>query len=386
MVQMNCKQVSKVSSGFMRVGIIRRAKGSSFSMDVYADGIISGLKAVRPDWELVELTPNLDTSAPSFLKSIVSYYKRYWAYPQRFKARKVDIFHVIDHSDGHYVYTFSKCQQPVVVTCHDLINFIQPQNITDQSRFPAISQFIWKYAVQGICKANNIITVSAHTKQDVETLLQIPSERITVIPNAVDPAFHILSAENKTAFLRDHNLPEHSTYLLNVGSNHPRKNVFSILKALKQLRDEGLVFHFLKAGADFTPEQKQFLEVENLTQNVIYLGQPTKDELINIYNVADILVSPSLYEGFGITILEAMACGTPVITSNTTSLPEVVGDAGIMVNPDDVDAISSSIHRLCMDSTSYEKMATAGLTRANNFSWDKTAEKVAHVYEQILNS
>lgn len=371
----------------MRVGIIRRAIQSSFSMDVYADGIVSGLRAARPNWDIVELIPELKQEIwqPAPLKGLTNYYRRYWHYPQEFKAAGVDIFHVVDHSDGHYVYWLSGSGKPIIVTCHDLINFIQPQNISDQSKFPTVSRFIWEYAVKGISKADHIITVSNHTKSDVEQILNVSPKQITTIPNAVDSVFQVLIPEEKSRLRKIYGLPPEAVVLLNVGSNHPRKNVFSVLKALLHLKRRELPFHFLKAGADFTNEQKKFLEEENLVRNTTYLGKPSKTSLVNIYNAADILISPSLYEGFGITVLEAMACGTAVIAANTTSLPEVVGDAGILVDPMNTEAIAASIYQLYKEPDVYEQKVAAGLERVKCYSWEKTAESVANVYEKAIN-
>ncbi|MBD2072643.1 glycosyltransferase family 4 protein [Phormidium sp. FACHB-592] len=370
----------------MRVAIVRRAPSASFSMDVYADGLVSGLKTIRPDWEIVELIPSSTPTneGNTILNGLKKYYQRYWQYPIKVKSRKADIFHIIDHSDGHIAYWLKKANQLTVVTCHDLINLLQPENISDQAKLPLISAAIWKYAVQGIRQANHIVTVSAYTAKDVTQLLNVQPGQITVAPNAVEPLFQPFPPEQLVKFRQRYRISPNTICLLNVGSNHPRKNVFTVLHTLQALRLKELPVHLLKTGADFTVEQKTFLQTHNLESCVTYLGKPSRATLVEIYNVADILMAPSFYEGFGMTVLEAMACGTPVITSNVTSLPEVAGDAAIMVEPTDVNAIVEAVHHLQNDVDYRTSLRQKGLERVRAFTWETTAEQVAQVYESLM--
>jgi glycosyltransferase involved in cell wall biosynthesis len=154
----------------------------------------------------------------------------------------------------------------------------------------------------------------------------IECDRITVVPNAVESIFQCLLQQERDLFRQQHQISRETTCLLNVGSNHPRKNILTILKVLLNLKNRQLPVHFWKTGADFNDEQK-YLSRPQLRRFITYLGQPDKQTLVQIYNAADILLAPSIQEGFGMTILEAMACGTPVITSNMSAMPEVAGDA-----------------------------------------------------------
>ena len=372
----------------MRVAIIRRLPKASFSMDVYADGLISGLKSVRPDWDINELTPQPYAlkNKSSLFKGLHKYYERYWRYPATLKQEQADIYHIIDHSDGHIAYWLKSCNKVVVATCHDLINFIYPENIQDQASVPSISMGVWKFAVKGIRQADRVIAVSKNTANDVMRLLQVPSNQLSVIPDAVESFFRPLPKEQVSVFRQELGFTPESFCLLNVGSSHPRKNVLTVLKVLAQLKSQGRWVHLWKTGADFSAEQKTFIQQQNLEDLVTYLGKPDKATLVKIYNAADILVAPSLYEGFGMTIIEAMACGTPVITSNVTSLPEVVGNAGILVAPLDVSAIAKAVCYLQDDSNERELMVKRGLQRASSFTWEKTAEEIAMIYEKSLTS
>ncbi len=370
----------------MRVAIVRRAVGASFSMDVYADALVSGLKTVRPDWEMIELTPAIPKNQTrSLLNGLNKYYQRYWKYPQDIKQQEVDIFHVIDHSDGHLCRWLKKTGKPVVVTCHDLVNFVQPENGRGLSLIPAISMPVWKFSVEGICEADRIITVSEHTAKDVEKILDVKFQELTVVPNAVEQIFRPISQTEIDDFRTQHKITPGTICILNVGSNHPRKNVLTILKAIKALITKGVSVHFFKTGEQLTGELKTFIDNHNLNTNITYLGRPDKETLVKIYNAADILLAPSLYEGFGMTILEAMSCGTPAITSNVSSLPEVAGDAGILVDPMNIQEIVEAVCRIQNDAELRQSLIDKGLNRAKLFNWEKTAEQVAKIYSSYLN-
>ena len=355
-------------------------------MDVYADGLVNGLRASRPAWEIVEFQPErTQLGTNPWLSGLQKYYRRYWQYPQRVRQSDVDLFHIVDHSDGHLAYWLSKTGKPVVVTCHDLINFLQPENIQDQARLAFVSTAIWKYAVRGIRQADHIVTVSQHTAKDVTQLLGVESDRLTPVPNGVDPIFKPLSVGAIATIRQQYKISPEQFCLLHVGSNHPRKNVLTILKVLRQLRAQAVNVCLIKAGATFNTDQKVFIEANNLSAAITHLHRPNKATLVELYNAADALLSPSLYEGFGITLLEAMACDTPIITSNVTSLPEVVGTAGIMVNPLSVEETVQAVLRLAHSKDYRQQLVAQGRERVETFTWKNTAEQVAEVYEKLLD-
>jgi len=233
---------------------------------------------------------------------------------------------------------------------------------------------------------NHIITVSAHTKADTIQHLNIPAHRITPIPNAVDAVFRPVAEERKQHFRQQQGIPADRFCILNVGSNNIRKNIATILEVVALLHAEGFPIQFWKVGANFNTEQQRFIQAHALESCITYLGQPDEDTLITIYNAADALIAPSLYEGFGLTVLEAMACGTAVIAANTTALPEVAGDAAILVAPQDREAIATAIRQLDRDPAYRHHFVEKGLDRVKHFTWENTAEQVARVYEMVLSS
>jgi glycosyltransferase involved in cell wall biosynthesis len=368
----------------MRVVIARMMPEPS--MDVYTDGIISGLRTVRPNWEILDLKPHpVDRKSRSLFLRLKKYYERFWHFPQQVQQQEADIFHIIDPSEAHITYWLKKKNKPVVVTCHDLVNFYCRDNLQGSVELPFISRRMWLYAVKGMKCANHIVAVSSMTAKDTTQILDIEPARISIIPNAVDAAFHPLPTEQAISLRQKYDISSETVCLLNVGSNHPRKNLSTILKVVETLRQRGLSIHLWKVGADFTDEQKVFIQNQGLENSISYLGKPDKSTLIQIYNAADMLLAPSLHEGFGITLLEAMACGIPVITSKVSAMPEVVGNAGVLVDPMDHQAIAEEVIHLHKHPDAYQELVNKGYARAKLFTWEKTAEQIAEIYEQVLS-
>ena len=172
--------------------IVRRVPRSTFSLDVYADNLVAALKIVRPNWEIAEIAP-IPWNSPDKLwqsgTNIKKYYETFWRHPRAVSHEDADIFHIIDQSDAHVAYGLHQAQKPIVVTCHDLVQFVYPEILNDRARFPALSMASWKYSVRGMKSADRVITVSNHTAKDVHELLAIEQHQITAIPNGVDADF-----------------------------------------------------------------------------------------------------------------------------------------------------------------------------------------------------
>lgn len=366
----------------MRVVIVRTMP--NFSMGVYADGIVSGLNAIHPDWEVVELTPHpVDRHSHSPLLRLKKYYERFWRFPRLVKHQKADIFHIIDHSEAHITRWIKSINKPVVVTCHDLINIFYKDNLQGSVKLPFVSHALWMKSVKAMKQADHVITVSSTTAQHTQEILDVESERISVVPNAVDSNFRVLSEPQVQSFRQHLGATSGSLCLLNVGSNHPRKNVSVIFAAVKLLKDKGASVQFWKAGTDFTTDERKLIAMHSIENEVSYIGQPEKSTLVAIYNAADVLVAPSLHEGFGITLLEAMACGTPVVTSNVSAMPEVVGDAGVLVDPTNARHIADAVLKIQLDASFRRQLVEKSLARAKTFTWEKTAKEISKVYEQV---
>lgn len=368
----------------MRVIIARTMP--EFSMDVYADHLIAELRAIHPDWDIIDLKPHpVDRKSRSVWVRAKKSYERFLGFPRVVQQQRADIVHIIDPAEAHMVYGLRRRQQAVVVTCHDLINLTGAYNLQASVQLPVVSRALWLRAIRGMQQANHICAVSQATANDTTRLLQIAPERITVTPNGVNTLFQPLPPEQVQSIRQQYG-GEQSLCLLNVGSNHPRKNLSILLQVIAQLKQMGIPVQFWKVGADFTEAQVAFIQAHDLQSHVHYLGKPDPAGLLHIYNAADLLLAPSLDEGFGMTILEAMACGTPVITSNCSAMPEVAGDAGILVDPKDAEAIVQAVRHLYDHPDAYRVLVQRGLVRAKQFTWRQTAAQVAAVYEQVVQT
>ena len=288
---------------------------------------------------------------------------------------RLDLFHYTDHALS---LLFRKC--PIIITVHDIAYLCLP-NLLNTSRK------IYKKNILhvSIHKADIIIADSYATKRDIIEYFGIREGKIRVIHLGVESRFRPIS--NVEGFRLKNNLP--SKMILNVGTLEPRKNVVSLIKAFKKLREKGFKdYKLVIAGEKGWLYEEIFREVDHsdLKQEIFFLGVVGDEDLPLLYNCADIFVYPSLYEGFGLPPLESMACGIPVITSNTSSLPEVIGDAGIMINPTDVNSLCEAMHSVLTNKELWYHMSRKGLERAKLFSWDNTAKKILEIYEEALSS
>ena len=270
---------------------------------------------------------------------------------------------------------FAHC--PVVVTIHDL-SFI---------RFPALFRPANRFYLTAMTRlsarrARRLIAVSAQTAKEVTRLLGVPPERVDVVYHGVDPMFRPLPAHEIAAFRQRRGLPER--YVLFVGTLEPRKNLLRLVEAFARIRHSGV--KLVLAGGKGWLYDELFATVKalGLSEKVIFPGYVTSDELPFWYNAAAVFSYPSVYEGFGLPVLEAQACGTPVLTSNVSSLPEAAGDGALMVDPYSVDALAVGLDRLLTDQPLRQQLRGLGLAHAEQFSWPRTAQETVRVYRRAL--
>ncbi|MFW5453795.1 glycosyltransferase family 4 protein [Thioalkalivibrio sulfidiphilus] len=269
-----------------------------------------------------------------------------------------------------------------VVTIHDFAALDHPEWLNP--RFAAWYGFIIPRLAARVA---HIITISEFSKQRLLSHVRMSEDRITVIPNGVDPRFYPMDDFELSAQLRHLDLPSRS-YVLCVGSLEPRKNLHRLIQAWAQVqsdipRDVWLVITGKRSN------RRVFASIaglDDLPPRVHLTGHVEEEILTALYSGALIFAYPSLYEGFGLPPLEAMASGVPVLTGNQASLPEVVGQAGIMVDPFNVDAIADGLTQLINNFSLREQMRIAGLERARRFSWDITAAKTVSVLQRIGSS
>jgi glycosyltransferase involved in cell wall biosynthesis len=269
---------------------------------------------------------------------------------------------------------------PTVLTVHDLIFRQLPQH------HKRLNRWYLNLTMPLYCRrASRIIAVSEAARRDLIAAYGVPSEKITVIYEAADPRFCPQSAVAVASALARYDLP--ARYLLFVGTIEPRKNLDRLLAAFERIYREGLSDALVIVGKRgwLTDDFFAALEHSPVREHVIFPGFVPDADLPAVYTGAQSLVLPSLCEGFGLPVLEAMACRTPVICSNTSSLPEVAGDAALLIDPTDVDQIAGAITRVLTDSALSEQMRVRGEAQAARFSWERTAEETLAVYHQLVD-
>lgn len=275
---------------------------------------------------------------------------------------------------------------PSVVTIYDLSFLRYPKHFRVGNRL-YLSLFVHLAAV----RATHVITISQSTARDVTQLLGVEPRRITVTYCGVERDYRPLPEEIVEQFRREKNLPRRA--ILYLGTIEPRKNLGTLIRAYHRLlalwpgpTDGEDVPRLVVAGGKGWGWQEVFALVEDLAvkNHVLFPGFAPDAELPLWYNVAECFAYPSLYEGFGLPALEAMACGTPVITSNVSSLPEVVGEAGLTLAPQDVEGLADALWRVLSDGDLRTHLRQCGLRQAARFSWAKTARQTLDVYDQVL--
>ncbi len=265
---------------------------------------------------------------------------------------------------------------PLVVTVHDLSFQLYPETFRPAQRLYQSAMARWTAR-----RAERVIAVSESTRGDLIRHFGVPAERVVVVPNGVDGAFRPLAAEDVAAFRREKGLPDR--FLLCVATLEPRKNIVRLLEALARLPAAPPL---ILCGGKGWYYDAIFAAVERLGLGgrVHFPGYIPQAELPLWYNAASWFVYPSLYEGFGFPALQALACGTPAIVSRASSLPEVVGEAALLVDPLDVEAMAATLARALDDASLADSLRQAGPERARQFSWARTAQETVTVYRAAL--
>ena len=266
----------------------------------------------------------------------------------------------------------------VLMTVHDLIAFLYPKQHNKKAVFT--EKLTLKRAAK---KAYKILSVSENTKKDLVEQFDIRNQNIEIIPNAASDTFGIIEQDKCKSLNNKYDLPE--KFIFSVGTLEPRKNYPELLKSYAKIAPYHPDIHLVIAGKKGWLSDSIFKTVDALKLNdkVHFLGYVDEEDLAVLYNLAQLFVYPSLYEGFGIPPLEAMKCACPVVTSNTSSLPEVVGDAALCVNPQDPSAIADAMHNVLTTPTLQDSLIKKGLERHTHFSWDLSARKLLAIINEV---
>ncbi len=295
--------------------------------------------------------------------------------PVELFAGQSDLYHATD-----FVLPPVMPGRRTVLTVHDLTFERAPDAAP-----PQLLRFLKRVVPQSVRRAHHLIADSQATARDLITLYAVPPERITVIYSGVEARFHPLD-RSAPGVAPDKRVWGDAPFVLTVGTLQPRKNHLTLVRAFAQVARQLPDLQLVIAGGKGWMYEAVTAEVArlNLAQRVRFIGFVDDAGLPDLYRAARVFAFPSLYEGFGLPPLEAMACGVPVVASNASSLPEVVGDAGLLVDPLDVDGLAQALTRAVADETWRAQAIARGLARARQFTWTRAAEQLLAVYNATL--
>jgi glycosyltransferase involved in cell wall biosynthesis len=284
--------------------------------------------------------------------------------------------------------TFRRDLHPVIITVHDIIPYLVRDDPEQNEYHRYVDRWMDGLAINHLKFADCIITVSEYTRKMLIERLGIDAQKIRVILHGLDlDLFKPIPITNQ--FQDKYRINPHYQYILYVGSEIPRKNLPRLLEAFTFVKQKNPTARLIKIGtpvsSQWNSEVSEQIRRLGLQDEVTLFDHVSRDDLISFYNLADAFVFPSLNEGFGIPPLEAMACGAPVICSNSSSLPEVVGDAAICIDPLNVTELADAIIKVLEDGTLRDDMRKKGLSRASQFSWEQMACQTLGVYQEFSN-
>jgi glycosyltransferase involved in cell wall biosynthesis len=367
----------------MRVAIDAR-KLHDFGIGTYIRNLVRTLARLDRETEYVLLCQESDLGVlghlgPNFRavrESAPNYSIREQIHiPYVLLRERPDVYHA-----PHYVLPPAvPCRS--VVTIHDTIHLMFPQYLPNRAAYAYAKALMWTAAK----RSDRILTVSESSKRDILHYFRVPPEKIVVVYNALDERFRAEPPADEIARVRQRYQLDHG-FVLYAGNIKPHKNLVRLIDAFEGLRKDGFEeLKLLIIGDEISkwPALRRSVHKYKLHKHVRFLGFLSDETLAILYRLAAVFVFPSLYEGFGLPPLEAMASGTPVVASNVSSLPEVTGDAAVLVDPYDAIDIKDGIKRVLTDRALADEMRRKGLQRAREFSWERSVERTREIYMEI---
>lgn len=296
--------------------------------------------------------------------------------PMDLRREGIDLFHA-----PHYVLPpLTPCRS--IVTIHDCIHLRFPQYLPNRLAYAYARSSLWV----ATHRSNRVLTVSEASKRDILRYFRVPESKINVIPNAIDERFGEVPSADEVLRVRER-YQLNDPFVLYAGNIKPHKNLERLIEAFHTLRRGGLdTVKLLIIGDEISKYAtlRRAVHKYKLHKHVRFFGFVPDKTLAVLYRLAGVFVFPSLYEGFGLPPLEAMASGTPVITSNVSSLPEVVGDAALLIDPYEADAIAQAMRRVLTDAALREDLRQRGLQRVKEFSWERSVRRVHAIYQEVI--
>jgi glycosyltransferase involved in cell wall biosynthesis len=369
----------------VRIAIDAR-KLHDFGIGTYIRNLVCGLAKIDRTTDYVLLCRDKDmtfaaTLGPNF-RAVAEGAGHYsvaeqLTVPLAVRRAHVDLFHA-----PHYVLP-ALTPGRTVVTIHDCIHLMFPEYLTHRLAYAYARASMWTAAH----KSDRIFTVSEQSKRDILKFFHVPPDKIVVTPNAIDERFSVEPKAEHVTQIRERYQLSHA-YILYVGNIKPHKNLERLIEAFHQVRSQGRSeLELLIIGDEISKLQslRRAVHKYDLHRYVRFHGFVPQETLSVLYRLASVFVFPSLYEGFGLPPLEAMACGTPVVTSNVSSLPEVVGDAAVLVDPYSPQAIADGILKVLQSAHLRADMRQRGFARVREYSWERSVARVREVYEEVAS-
>ncbi|MFA4874440.1 MAG: glycosyltransferase family 1 protein [bacterium] len=367
-------------------------EGFNLSMMLYANRLIEGLAAFYPALD-VKLYKPRKTEFPDLFKPLLAKipYVRFYSrelfisrnitYPYLARRHQRQINHILGHNNANLAYHLDGAR--TVVTCHDL------QPIVAYADAPVRPKWLkwFERRIGGMARAARVIAISESTKKDILKYTDVVEEKISVVYQGVDNCFKPIRDEKLLDDIANkYGIDRRSRrIILNVANNQQRKNHEGILKAVRVLRDRNPDILLLHVGDTLHSGQMELAKALGLADILQDVGQVSQEDLVSLYNLADVLLFPSFYEGCGWPILEAHACGTPVITSRTSSMPEMAGDAALIVDPYDIRDIANATAEVLINDHLRKSLIERGLQQVKKYSWENHVNGVISVYDDILS-
>lgn len=376
----------------MRIGIDARSLRVKGGAQKYTYGLISALLKIDSDNEyylFYDTQDFIDIKAKNLINiAIKPFFKKkclteilrrsYWTQiklPKVLKRYKIDVL----HSPKFELPYFCPCKS--VVTVLDLVFKVFPESLCFSDRL------WWKmFAFLAAKSASSIISISESTKNDLINFYHADKNRVTVTYLATPTNYAPVNELSKIMEIKA-KYKLITPFVLYTGTIQPRKNLDSLVNAFNNLKINGLKHKLVIVGKRGWKYRSLFdlINKLNLKKEIIFTDYAAEKDLPYLYSLADLFVYPSFYEGFGLPVLEAMACGVPIITSATSSLPEVTGKSAILIDPKNINDLASAISKVLNNADLREKMITRGLEQAKRFSWEKCAKKTLNIYKSVHN-
>ncbi len=348
----------------------------------YTEQLLHHLLQVRPEWEFLLYSNrvlNGETARLAGARPVDGHFR-----PSRWLWMQARLPRVIRHSQPDLCHFPNNSAplvhvRPYVVTIHDASLFLYSR-FHPRSRLLALRLLLPRVAR----RAAAVITVTQHARRDLVRVLGLAPEKVHVIGEAASAHFRPASPEERQRLQRKYRLPPR--FVFYAGTLEPRKNLGRLIQALGKLQEQGLEPHLILAGPNGwlgNSRLEEAIQEAGLAGRVRYLGYVPEEDLPGLYSLATLFAFPSLYEGFGLPPLEAMACGAPTLTSRGSAMAEVCGEAALLVDPRDVDEMAQGLARLWTDASLRAELRERGFRQARKYSWEQTARETAALYERV---